>query len=67
MTDERAKEIADMLQRKMSVAAVHPTTIPANELLSFVLHLYDDVQAIKSAMTGLAHFGIGGSIKRGGE
>ena len=67
MTDERAKEIADMLRLKLDAATVAPTDSPAAELAGMVLHLYDELQAIKSAMSGLAFLGIGGSIKRGGE
>lgn len=62
MTDERAKEIAEEIR-----ATLESGGVPDTLYFAWLLHLYDDVQAIKSAMTGLAHFGIGGSIKRGGE
>lgn len=67
MTEEHANEIADMLRLKLDVATVATTDIPAAELVGMVLHLYDELQAIKSSMSGLAFLGIGGSIKRGGE
>jgi hypothetical protein len=58
MTDERAKEIADSIRQQDG-------TVEVSAL--FMLKLYDDVQALKSALSGLAFLGIGGSIKRGGE
>lgn len=62
MTDERAKEIAEDLRRMDNA---DPLGLTADRQL--LLKLYDDVQALKSALSGLAFLGIGGSIKRGGE
>jgi hypothetical protein len=56
MTDERAKEIAELIRqaeaRGGEIAEVEGAA-------SFLLHLYDDIQAIKSAMSGLSFLNAG--------
>lgn len=57
MTDDRAREIADMLRQGAAVGA-SPEMSQA-DTLGFLLRLYDDVQALKAAQSGLAFMSAG--------
>lgn len=57
MTEERAREIADMLRHGANVGA-SPEMSPA-DTLGFILHLYDDVQALKAGQAGLSFLNAG--------
>ena len=57
MTDDRAREIVDMLRQGAAVGAT-PEMSPA-DTLGFLLRLYDDVEALKAGQAGLSFLNAG--------
>lgn len=52
MTDERAKEIAETIRAQHETASPNMALPVERDLM--LLHLYDEIQAIKASMGGLA-------------